>query len=84
MKLRLNEEQLDLLRRLSQNTEYEKDVTLFPAVSEFEIDDDLAEELRDLCAEREIFMAQNRAEDDMLEDKDGELAAELVDLLFIG
>lgn len=83
MKLRLTEEQLDLLKRLSQSTEHQKKVALFPASSDFELDDDLADELRELCADREIFMAQNQAEGDMSKDRDGELAAELVDLFFI-
>lgn len=84
MKIRLNEKQLDLLRRLSQDTDFEKEVALFPIASEFELDDDLADDLGELCVEREIFMAQSRAEGDMSKDEDGELAVELVDLLFMG
>lgn len=80
MKTKLNKEQIDFLVDITKNTELIKDVKTFKPDIDLSIDDDLADELRDLCAEYEVDNAQEHK--DMSLDIKGKIAYNLVNLLY--
>ena len=80
MKVKLNKDQANFLKDITKDTEFEKAVNSFQEDKEFSIDDDLADELRELCAQYEIDNAQSH-EDMALNDK-GKTAYDLVNLLY--
>lgn len=56
----------------------------FPIGVNFDADEDLLDELRELCAQVEIDSVQNGGGIIRDGDEDGKVAVELVDLLFTG
>lgn len=80
MKITLNQAQIDFLKYITKNTEYENDVASFSAEVALEVADDLADELRDLCAEFEIDDIQEHSNQSLSEK--GKTAYELVNLLY--
>jgi hypothetical protein len=80
VKIKLNKEQIDFLKEIAKDTESEKDVLLFSSDQEFDLNDDLADELRDLCAGYEVDNAQEHK--DMSLDAKGKIAYDLVNLLY--
>lgn len=80
MKTKLNKEQIDFLVDITKNTELIKDVKTFKPDIDLNIDDDLADELRDLCAEYEVDNVQEHK--NMSLDIKGKIAYDLVNLLY--
>lgn len=77
MKIRvnLNSNQTDFIKKVIKDTKYAKHTTLFIPNKDIEIDDDLAEELREMFADVEIYKIQSNEKDE-----EYQLASDLVDL----
>jgi|GEM_PF-1968893 len=82
MIIKLNEKQQGLLIKITTGTAFEQDVLKFPVGVNFDADEDLLDDLRELCAQVEIDSVQ--AGGGVILDEDGKIAVELVDLLFTG
>lgn len=80
MKILLSREQVEFLRFLCKDTVYEDRVSSFPVGTEFEINEDLADEIRDLCALYESGSVIDGG--GVILDEKGWAAVELVDLLY--
>lgn len=80
MKIKLNKEQIDFLNIIVKDTEHEKDIKSFEVDKDVSIDDDLADDLRDLCAQYEIDNVQEHK--DMSLNEKGKVAYDLVNLFY--
>lgn len=79
MKIKLSKEQINFLNKITKGKEFEKDIKSFEIDKEFDLKNDLADELRDLCAEYEIDNIQEHKY--MSLDENGRIAYDLVNLL---
>lgn len=80
MKVRFNKEQIEFLKEIVDD---EKLVNLISNVTDnvyIELDEDMADDLRDICAQYEIDDIQGH-EDSSLSNK-GKIAYELINLLY--
>lgn len=84
MIIRLTQKQHVLLKKITAGTDFEQAVLSFPIGVNFDVDDDLLDELRELCAQVEIDSVQDGGGVIRDDDEDGRIAVELVDLLFTG
>lgn len=75
MKVNLNQNQVDFIKKITKNTECQELTTSFVPNKEIEIDDDVAEELREKFADIEIYKLQSETKDE-----EYKIASELVDL----
>jgi len=81
VKIKLNKDQVNFLKGITKDTEFEKAVNSFQEDKEFNLNDDLVDELRELCAQYEIDNAQ--AHKDMALNDEGKIAYDLVNLLYV-
>lgn len=79
MKVKFNKEQIIFLKSIVKDTELEKDISNFSDNTEIQIKEDLADDIRDICAQYEIDNAQECR--DLSLDNKGKIAYELVNLL---
>jgi hypothetical protein len=81
MQVKLNSQEIDFLKDVLRDTEF-FDLTLeFEADQNNYIDDDIADEIRDICADEEVSEVNKAAVLDIIITDRGIVAADLVDKL---
>ena len=80
MKVKFNKEHIIFIKDIVKDTELANRISSFSANIETEIDEELADDLRDICAQYEIDNIQEHK--DLKLNVDGRIAYELVNLLY--
>lgn len=82
MKVKLNKEEIDFLKEVLKDTEFFNLASNFKEDQENYIDDDIVDDIRDLCGEVEVFEVYNAEEQNIGITERGRIACDLVDKLY--
>lgn len=82
MKVKLNKKEIDFLQKILKDTEFFNLASEFKENQENYIDDDIVDDIRDLCGDVEVFEAYNAEEQNISITERGRIACDLVDKLY--
>ncbi|WP_300385169.1 hypothetical protein [Clostridium sp.] len=82
MKVKLNNNEIDFLKDILKDTEFYNLTSEFIENQEIEIDDDITDEVRDLCSDEEVYEVYEAEKQNVRITKRGRVACDLVDKLY--
>lgn len=82
MKVKLNKKEVDFLKEILKDTEFSDLASGLNEDQENYIDDDIVDDIRELCADVEVYEAYNAEEQNIGITERGRIACDLVDKLY--
>lgn len=82
MKVKLNNKEIDFLKEILKDTEFFNLASGLREDQENYIDDDIVDDIRELCGDVEVFEAYNAEEENIGITERGRIACDLVDKLY--
>lgn len=82
MKVKLNNKEIDFLKEILKDTEFFELASEFKENQDNYIDDNIVDDIRDLCGDEEVTEVNIAEEQNMVITDRGKIAADLVDKLY--
>lgn len=82
MKVKFNSREIDFLKEVLKDTEFFSLTSEFKENQDNYIDDEIVDDIRDLCADEEVLEVQNAEKLNIIITDRGKIAADLVDKLY--